>query len=60
MTKVCKRIEVYQCIRSGYHPDKPQYRRIASLPDADDELEDFLKQKYQRPDFNIRIVTEIF
>lgn len=60
MTKVRQRIEIYQRISSVYHHYRPQYRRIASLPDADDELEGFLRERYQRPAFNIRIVTEIF
>ena len=60
MTKFRQCIEIYQRIRSGYHPDKSHFRRIASLPDADDELEEIVRQKYKRPDYNIRIVTEIF
>lgn len=46
-------LELYQHIRTGW-------RRIASLPDCDDELCDLIKKKYYKPNFHIRLLTELF
>lgn len=60
--KIRQRLEIYQ--RAGCSsvpmaaPNK--FRRIASLPNADDELYEFLKAKYREPYFKIRIVTEFY
>ena len=48
-------VEIYQ-----RHSHKNSWRRIASLPDADDELVDILKIKYPQPVFMIRLLTELF
>ena len=48
-------VEVYQVfVRTNFR------RRIASLPDADDELVDILKRKYPQPRFWVRLITELF
>ena len=48
-------VEVYQVfVRTNSR------RRIASLPDADDELVDMLKAKYPQPRFWVRLITELF
>lgn len=60
MSKVSQRIELFERVRIRGLSDRPRYRRIAILPNADDELEEFLKLKYPKPNFYIRIVTEIF
>ena len=36
------------------------WRRIAQLPDCDDNLSEIIKSKYTRPHYNVRLVTEIF
>lgn len=49
-------LELYQHTRTGW-------RRIASLPDCDDELCDLIKKKYEEskfPKFRIRLITELF
>lgn len=48
-------IELY---RLGEHGSP--CRRIASLPDADDELLDVLQKKYPQPRFWVRLITELF
>ena len=48
-------VEIYQVlVRTNSR------RRIASLPDADDELVDMLKRKYPQPRFWVRLITELF
>lgn len=60
-TIIRQRIEVYQRPNVKYYRDRvPKYRRIASLPNADDETLDFLQRKYPKPEFNVRVVTELF
>ena len=57
LSKVNSRVtvEVYQIvIRNNSR------RRIATLPDADDELVDMLKKKYPQPRFWVRLITELF
>lgn len=49
--------EIYQYY--GSYPDC-KTRRIARLPDVDDELVEMLKAKYQKPRFWVRLVTELF
>lgn len=62
MPKIHQRLEIYQ--RSGCSsvpmsaPNK--YRRIASLPNSDDDLYEFLLTKYREPFFKIRIITEFY
>lgn len=36
------------------------WRRIAQLPDCDDNLCEIVKSKYTHPHYNVRLVTEIF
>lgn len=60
-TIVRQRIEIYQRPNVKYYCNSiPKYRRIASLPDADDETLEFLQRKYPKPVFNVRVVTELF
>lgn len=48
-------VEIYRiCIRTNSR------RRIARLPDADDELLDMLKKKYPKPFYWVRLITELF
>ena len=35
-------------------------RRIACLPDADDELVEMLKKKYIQPKYWVRLITELW
>ena len=60
--KIRQRLEIYQRSSSSSvsmaAPNK--YRRIASLPNADDELYEFLLTKYHEPYFKIRIITEFY
>lgn len=48
-------VEVYQIVVRNN-----SRRRIASLPDADDELVDMLKKKYPQPRYFVRLITELF
>lgn len=60
-TAIRLRIEVYQRPNVKYYRDRvPKYKRIASLPNADAEILKLLQRKYPKPEFNIRVVTEIF
>ena len=60
-TIIRQRIEIYQRPNVKYYHDHvPKYRRIASLPNADDETLEFLQRKYPKPEFNVRVVTELF
>lgn len=60
-TVVRQRIEIYQRPNVKYYRDHvPKYRRIASLPNADDETLEFLQRKYPKPVFIVRVVTELF
>lgn len=54
-TVVRQRLELYQRCR-----DRDHFRRIASLPNADDKLIDFMEAKYKKPNFVVRVVTELF
>lgn len=47
-------VEVYQRMPNGRH------KRIASLPDADDFLLDFIKDRYKSPLFHVRVKTVLF
>lgn len=58
-TVVRQRIEMYQRLNVNRGCGS-KYRRIASLPNADDDTLEFLKSKYPKPEFNIRVVTELF
>ena len=49
--------EIYQYY--GLYPNRKS-RRIARLPDVDDELVEMLKIKYPKPRFWVRLVTEMF
>lgn len=46
--------ELYACYRDRKN------RRIASLPDADDELVEMLKKKYPQPRYWVRLITELW
>lgn len=46
--------ELYVCY------DHKRTRRIAVLPDADDELVDMIKLKYPQPKYWVRLITELF
>lgn len=57
LSKVNSRVtvEVYRiCIRTNSR------RRIARLPNADDEFVDMLKKKYPKPFYWVRLITELF
>lgn len=47
-------LELYQRLRSG------SWRRIALLPDCDDEISDVIKSHYTEPKYRFRLITELF
>lgn len=47
-------VELYVCIQGLRN------RRIASLPNADDELVEILKKKYPKPRYWVRLITELW
>lgn len=47
--------ELYMCFQSSQ-----KNRRIAVLPDADDDLVDMIKEKYPQPRYWVRLITELF
>ena len=46
-------LELYQHIKSGW-------RKIAVLPNCDDELVECVQLRYRLPKFSVRLVTRIF
>lgn len=47
-------IEIYQRMSNG------RYKRIASLPNADDNLFDYMNERYKKPSFHVRVKTVLF
>lgn len=46
--------ELYVCYKDR------KKRRIAVLPDADDELVELIKNHYPKPKYWVRLITELF
>lgn len=46
--------ELYVCLKNSRN------RRIAVLPDSDDELIEMLKKKYPQPKYWVRLITELW
>ena len=47
-------VEIYQCMSNG------RYKRIASLPNADDALLNYMNERYKKPFFRVRVKTVLF
>lgn len=51
-------LELYESVRTVHNVDKRFWRRIASLPDCDDELCQAIKSRYSEPMYQVRLITE--
>lgn len=56
--KIKVSVELYRCWND--FEGRRKTRRIAVLPNVSDELLDLLKKEYPKPNYWVRLITEIF
>lgn len=55
-----KKKVVLQCVEIFQRMANGRYKRIASLPNADDALLDYMNDRYKAPSFHVRVKTVLF